>query len=110
MRLGLLDHVDGDAVFISGQIGIAKPNPKLYQTALADLKLDPHRVMYVGDSKLHDIAPPNGLGMVTVWSRRSAKNPTAHPEIEATHTVDDFTELAELLTTRYDVPALPALA
>ncbi len=106
VRLGLLPHIDRDAVFISGQIGIAKPNPKLYQTALADLKLEPHRVMYVGDSKLHDIAPPNGLGMITVWSRRAAKNPGAHPEIEARHTIDSFTELAEILTEHYGIPAL----
>jgi putative hydrolase of the HAD superfamily len=72
VRLGLLPYLDPRAVFISDQIGIAKPNPKLYARALRDLELSPPEAMYVGDNLEHDVAPPKSLGMRTVWARRAA--------------------------------------
>ena len=66
VRLKLNEHLDQDAVFISDQIGISKPNPKLYQRVLEDLELDASRVMYVGDNPINDIDPCNQIGMITV--------------------------------------------
>lgn len=104
VRLGLLPHLDLDAVFISDQIGIAKPNPKLYQVALTDLALPAAKVMYVGDNPSHDIAPPASLGMRTVWSRRAARTTSLPEGIRADHTVDNFDELAAILRDTYGVP------
>ncbi len=101
VRLGLLPHLDKNAVFISDQIGIAKPNPKLYQTALADLGLAPERVMYVGDNPAMDIAPPSGLGMITVWAKRATKHTLGPNEAQPTHTVESFAELAQILSNHY---------
>lgn len=103
VRLNLTQHLDRDAVFISDQIGISKPNPKLYQTALSDLRLEASRVMFVGDSPTHDIAPPGQLGMVTVWARRAAKADLAGTGIEADHVVDDFSQLVSILRDKYEV-------
>ncbi|MEZ5980301.1 MAG: HAD-IA family hydrolase [Planctomycetota bacterium] len=104
VRLGLVPHLDAHAVFISDQIGISKPNPKLYQTALADLRLEAPRVMYVGDSPGHDVAPPRQIGMVTVWARRAAKHDIEGTGIRPDHVVDDFEQLATILRTDYGVP------
>ena len=107
VRLGLVPHLNANAVFISDQIGISKPNPKLYQTALADLKLAAPRVMYVGDNPLHDIAPPRQLGMVTVWARRGARQDIEGTGVRPDHVIDDFEELATILREQYGV-AMPA--
>lgn len=104
VRLGLVPWLDPEAVFISDQIGISKPNPKLWQVALYDLGLAPSQVMYVGDSPEHDIAPPQSLGITTVWARRSAKRDLAGTGIVPDHVVLDFAELRTLLRERYDVP------
>jgi len=106
VRLGLLPYLNLDAVFISDQIGIAKPNPKLYQVALRDLGLDAPTVMYVGDNPAHDISPPASLGMRTVWARRASRVPELPEGIVATHTVDNFDQLREILTREYGVAAL----
>ncbi|TAJ22110.1 MAG: HAD family hydrolase, partial [Planctomycetota bacterium] len=45
VRLGLVPYLDPRAVFISDQIGISKPNPKLYLAALRELQLHPGEVM-----------------------------------------------------------------
>jgi putative hydrolase of the HAD superfamily len=103
-RLGVMRHVDPRAVFISDQVGINKPNPKLYQHALRALKLEPARTMYVGDNPEHDIAPPLSLGMPAVWASRAARRKPVDYGIEPTHQIANFGELRQLLRERYDVP------
>ena len=100
VRLGLVDLLDPAAVFISDQLGISKPNPKLYVTVLRMLDRRPEEVMYVGDSLAHDIAPPRSLGMIAVWARRGAKV-QAEEGVEPDHTVDDFVQLLGVLRETY---------
>lgn len=104
VRLGLVPYLDPGAVFISDQIGISKPNPKLYQLALGDLGLEPDEVMYVGDSPYHDVAPPNSLGIVTAWAKRAAKYEIEGTGITPTHTISSFDELASILREHYGIP------
>lgn len=104
VRLGLVDLFHPQAIFISEQIGVSKPNPKLYQIALKDMALEPSSAMYVGDNPEHDIAPPKSIGMITVWAARGARRRPAEAGIVADHEVRDFDELRTLLRTTYAVP------
>ncbi len=104
VRLGLVPYLDPKAVFISDQVGISKPNPKLYATALRDLDLPAREVMYVGDSPEHDIAPPKSLGMVTVWARRASKRGIEGTGIVPDYVIDDFEELRGILARDFGVP------
>ncbi|MCC6406032.1 MAG: TIGR02253 family HAD-type hydrolase [Planctomycetes bacterium] len=109
VRLGLVPYLDREAVFISDEIGISKPNPKLYQLALRTLALQPRQVMYVGDNPKNDIAPPKKLGMVTVWAARAARSqPT--PAETPDHAIRDFDELRALLIAHYGVAIAPKAA
>ncbi|MEM7306518.1 MAG: TIGR02253 family HAD-type hydrolase [Planctomycetota bacterium] len=103
VRLGLVPYLDEGAIFISDQIGISKPNPKLYQTALRDLGLTPEEAMYVGDSPDHDITPPQSIGMTAVWAKRAAKYGLAGTDIEPNHTIESFVELERILREDYGV-------
>ena len=105
VRLGLMPLLDPTAIFISDDIGISKPNPKLYQAALRDLGLRPEEVMYVGDNPEHDVAPPQSIGMVAVWARRAAKHGLEGTGIKPDHVVDDFAELERILREAYGVGA-----
>ncbi len=102
VRLGLFELFDPCAIFISDQIGISKPNPKLYQRVLDELGRAPAEVMYVGDNPSHDIAPPQSLGMVAVWSKRGAKFGLP-AGVVPDHTVADFGELRTILANAYGV-------
>lgn len=104
LRLGLLAHLDKDAIYISEQVGISKPNPKLYTHALEAHKLDPERTMYVGDNPTHDIAPCRALGMRTAWSSRAARTKLSDTDIEADHSIDNFEQLRIVLRQHYEVP------
>jgi putative hydrolase of the HAD superfamily len=104
IRLRILPYLDPEAIFISDQVGISKPNPKLYSLALRSMKLPASEVMYVGDSLSHDIAPPKSLGMVAVWTRRAAKPDQDIEQIVPHHVVEDFRDLARVLRDDYGVP------
>ncbi|MDZ4774555.1 MAG: TIGR02253 family HAD-type hydrolase [Planctomycetota bacterium] len=103
VRLGVVPYLDPKAVFISDQIGINKPNPKLYVTALVDLGLPANEVMYVGDSPEHDIAPPRSIGMVTVWAKRAARHGLEGKSIQPDYTIQDFGELRTILRRDFGI-------
>ena len=101
VRLGVVRYLDPNAIFISEQIGISKPNPKLYRAALNRLQLKPAETMYVGDNPLNDIAPPAELGITAVWAKRAAKREASECGVEPQHTIENFGELLELLKAEY---------
>jgi len=100
IRLGLTDFLDPQAIFISDQVGISKPNPKLYLLALRRMGLEPGEAMVVGDNLAGDIAPPAGLGMRTAWARRAARERQVEGVVPD-HEVADFRELAAILRDEY---------
>ncbi len=103
VRLGLVPHLDRRAVFISDQLGISKPNPKIYALALRDLGLQASQAMYVGDSPSHDITPPKSLGMKAVWAKRASRFQPGEKDAKPDHVVEDFVELRAILRERYGV-------
>jgi len=103
VRLGLLPHLDKRAVFISEQLGISKPNPKIYTLALRDLGLEPPEAMYVGDSPSHDVTPAKSLGMVAVWAKRAARTLPTPADRAPDHVVADFVELSGILRESYGI-------
>jgi putative hydrolase of the HAD superfamily len=99
----VIPHINKDAIFISDEIGISKPNPKLYETALNRLQLQAAEVMYVGDSPAHDVAPAKSLGMITAFARRASKwTPTDEGE-RADYEIDDFEQLRTILREQHGV-------
>ncbi len=101
VRLDLVKYLDPEAIFISDQIGINKPNPKLYAHALRKLGLVAPQVMYVGDNPSHDVAPPKSLGMIAVWANQAAKHPPCG--VAPDHTIKNFDELRAVLREHYAI-------
>jgi putative hydrolase of the HAD superfamily len=54
-------------VFISGEVGAEKPDPRIFQAALAAVDRTPQEVLHVGDDPERDIAAAARLGMATCW-------------------------------------------
>ncbi|MBN4049885.1 HAD-IA family hydrolase [bacterium AH-315-M10] len=104
VRLDLYQYLTPYALFISDQIGISKPNVKLYQRACADLGLDPSETMHIGDNPLNDIVPPKSLGMITVLNRRGGKYSTVPTPVEPDYEISNFDQLGELLERDFGFP------
>jgi len=104
VRLDLARYLDGSAIFISDQIGISKPNPKLYLRACEALGVEAAHAMYVGDNPPNDIDPPKSLGMITVLNRRSGKYSGVPCRSEPDYRIRDFTELRRILRSDFGLP------
>ncbi len=59
-----------DTVVTSESAQAYKPDPRIFEQALAKLSLTPEQVAHVGDSPEEDIAPAKALGMTAVWIKR----------------------------------------
>jgi putative hydrolase of the HAD superfamily len=103
LRLGVYDHLTPSAIFISDQIGISKPNPKLYRRACEELGVRPEETVYVGDNPLTDIDPANDVGMITVLCRRGGKHESLSGRTRPRHAIRNFSELLQILERRYGV-------
>jgi HAD superfamily hydrolase (TIGR01549 family) len=65
-RLGLAPLLDVQVY--SSEIGVRKPAPEIFLRALAELGVEPHVAMHVGDRLEADVAGAANLGMTTVQS------------------------------------------
>ena len=59
-----------DFLIISGEIGIKKPDRRIFEKALTLAEVAPGESVYVGDSWNVDILPASACGMKTVWLNR----------------------------------------
>jgi len=66
-RLGWLDRFE--VVALSEEQGASKPDPALFERALALAEVAPGEAVMVGDRLDNDIAPAAALGMATAWVR-----------------------------------------
>ena len=105
LRLGLTQYLDPAAIFISDQVGISKPNPKLYRRACQLARVEPGQAMYVGDNAPNDVDPANAMGMKTVLCRRGGRHDHKPSETPPTHIIHNFEELEALLGSDYGVGA-----
>lgn len=70
-RLGFAAHLE--QVLLDTEVGVSKPDPRIFQQGLAAMAAEPSAAVFVGDRLENDIAPALRLGMRTVWLRRTPR-------------------------------------
>ena len=97
LKLKMLELEDMfDAVVISGDVGVHKPNPEPFMVLAEKIGIDPSEMMYVGDHPLNDVEGSRRAGYTPVWVRTTGN--WYLPELErAPYEVDTVAELPELL-------------
>lgn len=63
MAAARLDEIFLEAVWISGEVGVEKPDPRLFEIALQALRVHPSRALYVGDLEEVDGVGARAAGM-----------------------------------------------
>lgn len=80
-----------EAIIISADTGIAKPDPSAFGLALKQLAIEPKNVWHVGDNLATDIAGAKAAGLTAVWLNRSGllrKEGDPEPDVELPSLVD----------------------
>lgn len=96
-RWGLLKYFD--VIAASAELGISKPDPAVFEWALAHADCKAQNAVMVGDRIENDIAPANRLGIHTV---RLLRGPGAYREPQCRdelpeYTISALTELFDLI-------------
>lgn len=94
--LGLDSMISRDAILVSGDLEISKPEPGIFLEAAKRFDLMPDDLWMVGDSVKHDIQGAKALGWHTLWMRRNAEDSDS---AGADLTVNNENELCHLLRT-----------
>jgi 2-haloalkanoic acid dehalogenase type II len=85
-----------DSVAISGELGVAKPDPAIFQIALRELAAEPDQTWHVGDDPVTDVAGAQAAGLTAVWlNRRGSLWSKGRPEPD--HEVRSLSALPTLL-------------
>ncbi len=100
--LGLTPHFD--SVVISAEVGIKKPDPRIFDSALEQTRMKPEEVIYVGDTE-DDIIAARAAGLVPILIQRENEgnafdfsvNTHNLEQAEFTPDVRAITKLSELL-------------
>ena len=65
--IGLLDYVSFKHIAISGDLGLRKPNPRIFEYVLNSFNVEPREAAMIGDSLSADILGVQPLGIYAVW-------------------------------------------
>ena len=97
-KLGLDQYIN--VIVTSEEVGVEKPNIKMFLTVLDKLKMSPDEVLYVGDSYERDMVGAKKCGMRTYWYNPEGK------KIEKINMVDkefkDYAMLRRLLEDEFE--------
>ena len=86
--LGIEDRFD--VVVVSGEIGFAKPDPRVFDAALSSLGVAAEGTWHVGDNPDTDVAGARAAGLVAVWLNRDG---ASHDAVVADREVSSLAEL-----------------
>ena len=82
-----------EEILVAGDIGVAKPHRRLFETMLARLKIRPSEAVMLGDSQSKDIQGAQALGLKAIWVNRehAPRREDITPNLEVT-TLSDIGE------------------
>ena len=79
-----------DEIIISGEIGIGKPDTRVFDLVLSRMGVTADVAFMIGDSLRSDIQPANAIGMKTVWVNRTRElqYDSIAPDIEVSNLLE----------------------
>ena len=92
LALQEIDHLFA-TVAISGVLGVAKPDPRIFEAALAEAGAGPAATVHVGDQPANDVVAARAVGITPVLIDRFAR----YPEPDGAHRVEDLGGLVKLV-------------
>jgi len=82
-----------DAIVISRDIGIRKPDPEIFRFTLQKLRLNSHEVIHVGDSIDSDVMGAKNAGMKAVWINKMREE----SNMEVDYVINSISEITSIV-------------
>ena len=83
-------------VLISEEVGIKKPDPRIFQMGLEKLGVDPSEAIFVGDNPLLDVAGATAVGIRAIWLNCREVEPP--PDVHCPERITSFDQVVGLCT------------
>jgi HAD superfamily hydrolase (TIGR01549 family) len=93
--LSLTKHIPVERIFVSDAIGVAKPNPEIFQYVAKKIMKTPEELLYIGDSWNNDVDCPYQAGWQSVWYNHRKRNPESDTQPLAV--IDSLMSLVQVL-------------
>ena len=92
--VGILNYFN--PVIVSGDYGYRKPDPRLFQKALAALEVQPEHALYLGNDLYHDIQGAQQIGMKAILVSYNGAN-IASEAVAPDYVIYAFAELIQAI-------------
>lgn len=97
-QLGLERWILPEHLFISSEIGIAKPDKRIFEHAQTTMNLHPESTFYIGDSYANDVIGAKQAGWKAIWVNRRGLAPLS-TEIRPDYIVDAQHSITEIVSS-----------
>jgi putative hydrolase of the HAD superfamily len=84
-------------ILVEGEVGFGKPDQRIYEEALANLKVEPQETWMIGDNLDWDIAGPQALGIKGIWYDWKGKGLPINGAVIPYRTILTIGDLLEIL-------------
>jgi putative hydrolase of the HAD superfamily len=100
IQYGKMDQLgirnDFDLIIVSEEVGIKKPDRRIFEMALDKLELKPEQCIYIGDHPVNDIEGAAKAGMETIWMK--VNQPWRNGiKAQPLHQIEELSSLFELI-------------
>ena len=83
-----------ETILISQWEGVKKPDPIIFQRALAELDVKAEESVFVGDHPLNDVKAAKQVGMIGIWKRDVWWE---EQKVDADYILDDLLEMLKII-------------
>jgi putative hydrolase of the HAD superfamily len=94
-RIGLAQHFD--AIILSCGVGVAKPDPAIFERASQTLRVTPAESMFVADGAFTELDAATAIGMVAVKIEQGHQSGDYGTSTSFDHRIERLTEVLDLL-------------
>lgn len=94
-------HKYFDTSILSCQVGLAKPDPKIYALVCKKLSVKPHQCVYVGDGGDGELTAASECGMTPIRVKHNTEDGLMfHRDQKEVHEVDTLTSITQMMSAQ----------
>lgn len=85
-----------DVLVVSGEVGVSKPHPRIFEVALERAGVAAGEAVMVGDSWANDVEGARAVGIRAVWFNRGGA-PSPDPEVSQIHALEPVEDVLRVI-------------